>query len=49
MGLHLLDNLHLQDLEKACADAKRWEFFFAVAPLRIERGTGSPANPIAVL
>lgn len=49
MGLHLLDNLYLADLEKACAAEKRWEFFFAVAPLRIERGTGSPANPIAIL
>jgi kynurenine formamidase len=49
MGLHLLDNLYLVDLEAACADARRWEFFFAVAPLRIVRGTGSPTNPIAVL
>ena len=49
MGLHLLDNLHLIDLEKACAAAKRWEFLFTVAPLRIARGTGSPVNPIAIL
>jgi kynurenine formamidase len=49
MGLHLLDNLYLIDLENSCAAEKRWEFFFTVAPLRIERGTGSPANPIAVL
>ena len=42
MGLHLLDNLHLIDLEKACAAENRWEFFFTVAPLRIERGTAPP-------
>lgn len=48
MGVHLLDNLSLQNLAKACAEEKRWEFFFAVAPLRIEQGTGSPINPIAI-
>jgi kynurenine formamidase len=49
MGLHLLDNLYLADLEKACAEESRWEFFFVVAPLRIEKGTGSPVNPLAIL
>jgi len=49
MGLHLLDNLHLADLEKVCAAEKRWEFLLTIAPLRIARGTGSPVNPIAVL
>ena len=49
MGLHLLDNLHLADLSRGCSDANRWEFFFTVAPLRIEKGTGSPVNPIAIL
>ena len=47
MGVHLLDNLYLEDLAKACAQEKRWEFFLAVAPLRIAGGTGSPVNPIA--
>jgi kynurenine formamidase len=49
MGLHLLDNLYLADLEKACAETRRSEFFIALAPLRIEKGTGSPVNPIAIL
>ncbi len=48
IGLHLLDNLYLADLENICAEQKRWEFLFAASPLRIERGTGSPLNPIAV-
>jgi len=49
MGLHLLDNLYLADLEKSCAAESRWEFLLTVAPLRIARGTGSPVNPIAIL
>jgi kynurenine formamidase len=49
MGLHLIDNMALTDLAAACADAGRWEFLFTMAPLRIERGTGCPVNPIAVL
>jgi kynurenine formamidase len=48
MGIHLLDNLNLEDLVAACAERNRWEFLFTVAPLIIERGTGSAANPIAL-
>lgn len=48
MGVHLLDNLFLEDLAKACAAEKRWEFLLTVAPLRIAGGTGSPINPIAM-
>lgn len=48
MGVHLLDNLRLDRLAVACDEQQRWSFLFTVAPLRIEGGTGSPANPIAV-
>ncbi len=48
MGVHLLDNLQLGRLMAACARNRRWEFMVTVAPLRVERGTGSPVNPIAV-
>ena len=48
MGVHLLDNLALGELAEACAERGRYEFLFVVAPLRIEGGTGSPVNPIAV-
>jgi kynurenine formamidase len=48
MGVHLLDNLELGRLAAACAARSRWEFLFTVAPLRIERATGSPVNPVAV-
>jgi kynurenine formamidase len=48
MGVHLLDYLHLRALARACEEAGRWEFLFVGAPLRIEGGTGSPLNPIAI-
>ena len=48
MGVHLLDNLDLSRLMSACAERGRWEFLFAIAPLQIGGGTGSPVNPIAI-
>ncbi len=49
MGLHLIDNVALSRLAQQCALNDRWEFLFAMGPLRIVRGTGCPVNPIAVL
>jgi kynurenine formamidase len=49
IGLHLIDNMALEPLAIRCAEAGRWEFLFTMAPLRIERGTGCPINPVAVL
>ena len=49
IGLHLIDNLHLDPLAAACAEQARWEFLLAVNPLRIPGGTGCPVNPTAVL
>jgi len=49
IGLHLLDNLRLDTLAEACERHGRWAFQFTVAPLRIDKGTGSPVNPIALL
>lgn len=49
MGVHLLDNLRLDRLAEACGEEQRWAFLFTVAPLIVEGGTGSPANPIALL
>ena len=48
MGLHLLDYLMLETAAAECERAGRWEFLFVAAPLRIEHGTGSPVNPLAV-
>ncbi|MDQ6695875.1 MAG: cyclase family protein [Actinomycetota bacterium] len=49
MGLHLIDNMHLEPLASACATWKRWEFLLTVNPLRIPGGTGCPVNPVAAL
>ena len=48
MGVHLIDNMQLGRLAAACAERSRWEFLFTLAPLRLERGTASPVNPIAL-
>ena len=48
MGVHLLDNLALDELSVACAETGRFSFLLVVAPLVLDRGTASPVNPIAV-
>jgi kynurenine formamidase len=48
MGIHLMDNLDLDQIARTCAEEGRWEFMLAVAPLVLQRGTASPVNPIAV-
>ena len=48
LGLHLIDNLELEPLAKACAEETRWEFLLTLAPLVLFRGTASPLNPIAL-
>jgi kynurenine formamidase len=48
MGLYYADSLNFEDLAAACEQERRWEFLCVIAPLRIEKGTGSPVNPIAV-
>ena len=48
MGVSIFDNL---DFERAVEQARRldrYEFLFTAAPLRIEKGTGSPLNPLAI-
>ena len=48
MGLWLIDNCNLEELAAKCNELGRWEFQLVLAPLRIEYGTGSPVNPIAI-
>jgi kynurenine formamidase len=48
MGLWLIDNANLEELAKACAARRRWEFMLTIAPLRLQGVTGSPVNPIAL-
>ena len=48
LGISIFDNL---DFERAAEEARRlnrYEFLFMAAPLRIDKGTGSPLNPLAV-
>jgi kynurenine formamidase len=49
IGLHLIDNMALARVGERCATKGRWEFLFAMSPLRIAKGTGCPVNPVAVL
>lgn len=48
-GVALLDNALLQPLAEACAAEGRYECMLLIAPLKVIGGTGSPANPIAIL
>jgi len=48
MGVSIFDNL---DFERVAEEAKRlnrYEFLFVASPLRIEKGMGSPLNPLAI-
>jgi kynurenine formamidase len=49
LGVHLLDYLQFGELVPACEEAGRWSFLCVVAPVRLQGGTGSPVNPIAIL
>ena len=42
------DTAQLEEIGAACAEPKRYEFLLTLAPLRLERGTGGPINPIAL-
>lgn len=48
MGMQLLDNHNFEELAQACAARGRYEFLLVVAPLRLEKGTASMVNPIAI-
>ncbi len=47
-GVALLDNALLEPLADVCAEERRFDFMFMLLPLKVARGTGSPANPIAM-
>jgi kynurenine formamidase len=48
-GIALVDNCLLEPFAEACREQDRTDFMFIAAPLRVEGGTGSPLNPIAML
>ncbi len=48
LGMPILDNLDLDAVAQTAAEKNRWEFLFVGSPLRVEGGTGSPMNPLAI-
>ena len=48
LGVHLFDNLGLEDLAQTASELGRWEFLFMAAPHVVPNGAGSAMNPIAV-
>jgi kynurenine formamidase len=48
MGMLVSDSLQFEDLAVACEEEGRYEFMVVGLPLRLEGGTGSPWNPIAL-
>ncbi len=47
LGVSMFDNLDLEEAVQVARSLNRWEFLFTASPLRIEKGMGSPLNPIA--
>jgi hypothetical protein len=48
MGVSIFDNLDFERAVEQARRSNRYEFLFTAAPLRIELGTGSPLNPLAI-
>ncbi|MFQ6029972.1 MAG: cyclase family protein [Dehalococcoidia bacterium] len=48
LGLWLIDNADLELLAEACQQRNRYEFMLTLGPLRLQKVTGSPVNPIAL-
>ncbi len=48
-GIHIIENLMLEDLAAELSFSASNEFAFFAAPLRIEGATGSPLRPVALL
>jgi kynurenine formamidase len=48
LGVDIFDNLDLERVVETARRLNRYEFMFTAAPLVIEKGTGSPLNPLAI-
>src|SRR6266852_851217 len=48
MGVSIFDNLDFERAVEHARQLNRYEFLFMASPLRIEKGTGSPLNPLAI-
>lgn len=48
LGVHLFDNLGLEELAETAADLNRWEFLFMASPHGVPNGAGTAINPLAM-
>ncbi len=48
LGVHLLDNLGLEELAQTANELNRWEFMFMASPVAVPNGAGTAINPLAV-
>ena len=47
LGVGIFDNLDFERVAEVAKELNRYEFLFMASPLRIDKGMGSPLNPIA--
>ena len=48
LGVHLFDNLGLEELAETARELNRWDFLFMASPHGVPNGAGSAVNPLAV-
>jgi kynurenine formamidase len=48
LGVSIFDNLDFEGAVEMARKLKRYEFLFVASPLRIDKGMGSPLNPLAI-
>ena len=48
LGVHLFDNLGLEELAETANELNRWEFMFMASPHGVPNGAGTAINPLAV-
>src|SRR3984893_5831496 len=48
LGVDIFDNLDFERVVETARRLNRYEFMFSAAPLRIDKGMGSPLNPLAI-
>ncbi len=48
LGIALTEICDLEKLAASCAQDKQYTFLYVAAPLKVNRATGSPVNPVAI-
>jgi len=48
-GIYLVENLNLEELSKALAEQKSYEFILVLNPPRLRGATGAPVNAFAII